>query len=196
MSAKQSVLDCAESLFNQQGYTAVGIDLIRDTAGVSKTTIYRHFGGKDGLIEAVLERRHQRFEEGLLASVYQANETMLTLSLDAKTASYQRLCAILEWHYAWFMSDHFQGCMFMHALSEFKQNNRKISQIALDHKTWLGQLIQGALDKTLTDIEEKAEMLLTFIEGLIIRAEFAQDEMAKLVAKRPQHEALILSLLA
>jgi len=196
MSTKHDILDCAESLFNQQGYTAVGVDLIRDTAGVSKTTIYRHFGGKDGLIEAVLERRHQRFEEGLFNKVNATNQAMIEAKLDAKTASYQRLSAILDWHYAWFMSDQFQGCMFMHALSEFKQNNRKISQIALDHKAWLGQLIQDALDDSLADIEEKADMLLTFIEGLIIRAEFAQDEMTKLVAKRPQHEALILSLLA
>ena len=196
MSAKQTVLDCAESLFNQQGYTAVGIDLIRDTAGVSKTTIYRHFGGKDGLIEAVLERRHQRFEEGLLASVNKVNEAIAERNFDAKKASYQRLCAILAWHYTWFKSDHFQGCMFMHALSEFKQNNRKISQLALDHKVWLGQLIQNALDEEMTEIAEKAEMLLTFIEGLIIRAEFAQKDISSLISKRPQHEALILSILA
>lgn len=195
MSAKQTVLDCAESLFNQQGYTAVGIDLIRDTAKISKTTIYRHFGGKDGLIEAVLTRRHQRFEEGLNAAVAASNEVIIKQNMNVKAASHTRLCAILEWHYHWFTSSHFEGCMFMHALSEFKQNNRKISQIALNHKAWLGQLIKDALAPSLQDIELKAEMLLTFIEGLIVRAEFAQKDVAGLIKKRPQHEALMLSIL-
>ncbi|WP_374058095.1 TetR/AcrR family transcriptional regulator [Candidatus Pantoea persica] len=39
-------LNTAESLFNANGYTAVGVDLIRNTAGVSKTSMYRHFGSK------------------------------------------------------------------------------------------------------------------------------------------------------
>ena len=196
MDAKQTVLDTAEFLFNKQGYTAVGIDLIRDTAGVSKTTIYRHFGGKDGLIEAVLVRRHKRFEDGLIAAVAVSNKVISGQDMDIKTASHTRLCAILEWHYRWFTSSHFDGCMFMHALSEFKQNNRKISQIALDHKVWLGQLIHNAIEQGVADIEHKAEMLLTFIEGLIIRAEFAQKDISSLIAKRPQHQALILSILA
>lgn len=196
MAASDKILDTAESLFNMQGYTAVGIDLIRDTAGVSKTTIYRHFGDKDGLIEAVLARRHKRFEDGLLAVVEAANMKIDQQALTGIPASHLRLCVILEWHYTWFSAVHFEGCMFMHALSEFKQNNRKISQLALDHKIWLGQLIEDALDKNLIDIEHKSEMLLTFIEGLIIRAEFAQKDIASLIAKRPQHEALMLSILS
>lgn len=196
MSVKQTVLDTAESLFNKQGYTAVGIDLIRDTAKVSKTTIYRHFGGKDGLIEAVLERRHQRFEDGLNAALVASNESIKTQDMDLKSTSHTRLCAMLEWHYHWFSSSHFEGCMFMHALSEFKQNNRKISQIALDHKAWLGQLILNCIEKNLPDVEQKAELILTFIEGLIVRAEFAQKDIGKLIEKRPQHQALMLSILA
>ena len=85
MSKKDLILDVAESLFNQFGYTAVGVDMIRDEAAVSKTSMYRHFGSKTKLIEAVLERRHQRFESSLEAA------------LSSTSGLQNQLDALLDW---------------------------------------------------------------------------------------------------
>lgn len=74
MTKKEYILDIAEDLFNDFGYTSVGVDLIRDKAGVSKTSMYRYFGSKNKLIEAVLARRHQRFADGLNAAVSSAKD--------------------------------------------------------------------------------------------------------------------------
>lgn len=164
MSTKKIILDVAEKLFNQFGYNSIGVDLIRDEADVSKTSIYRHFGSKNKLIEAVLNRRHQRF-------IAELRDTITTAD---KTES--KLEEMLKWHLAWFKEDSFKGCMFMHAQAEFKDTDARISEEAKLHKTAIKSLLIEILSSdnkiTQNDIEYQSEILMTFFEGLIIRAEF------------------------
>ena len=169
MSVLDKILDTAETLFNCRGYNAVGIDLIRDEAAVSKTTIYRHFSSKTELIIKVLRRRHGRFEDSLGAAV------------NAATSPQTQLQALLDWHFNWFASAEFEGCMFMHALSEFKKQEDDVHKVALEHKHWLFGVIAHIVSSTSdsTHANQRAEMMLTFIEGLIVRAEFGQITLPK-----------------
>ncbi|MCY7295418.1 TetR/AcrR family transcriptional regulator [Alteromonas sp. a30] len=167
MSVYEKVLDTAESLFNRRGYTAVGIDLIRDEAGISKTTIYRHFSSKAVLIEHVLKRRHKRFHD----SIAQA--------LSAEVGISGKIEALINWHFDWFNSEHFEGCMFMHALSEFKQQDAVIKGVSQDHKEWLFDVIYDLLGEKNSEYQHKAELMMTFLEGMIIRAEFKTLRLSK-----------------
>ncbi|OTA20320.1 HTH-type transcriptional regulator KstR [Xenorhabdus beddingii] len=160
MNKKEHILDIAESLFNQFGYNAVGVDLIRDKANVSKTSMYRYFGSKNKLIESLLIRRHTRFEEALNRAV------------SATKGTENKLNTILDWHFTWFQSPDFKGCLFMHALAEFKGHDEMIVKQAQQHKTWLKSLLLSILPTHQKDAENKAETLIAFIEGIIIRAEF------------------------
>lgn len=160
MSKVGSILDVAEDLFNSFGYTAVGVDLIRDKAGISKTSMYRYFGSKNRLIEAVLVRRHQYFVEGLNAVV------------SVEKNQQEKLDAILAWYFSWFRQANFKGCMFMHALAEFKGFDETISAQALHHKTWLKSLLGSIFEPEQENVEEKVESIMTFLEGMIVRAEF------------------------
>ncbi|MDR0219466.1 MAG: TetR/AcrR family transcriptional regulator [Enterobacteriaceae bacterium] len=162
MSKKEHILDIAELLFNQLGYNAVGVDLIRDQANVSKTSMYRYFGSKNKLIEEVLLRRHQRFEKELNAAV----STMEGLE--------NKLNAVLNWHFSWFNTESFQGCLFMHALAEFKGHDELIVNQAQQHKTWLKSLLHSLFPAPSKETELKAEALITFLEGMIVRAEFGE----------------------
>jgi AcrR family transcriptional regulator len=56
--ARERLLDAAEARFNREGYNGAGIDAIIADAGIARMTLYNNFGSKEGLIEAVLERRH------------------------------------------------------------------------------------------------------------------------------------------
>jgi AcrR family transcriptional regulator len=53
---QQAVLDAAESLFFELGYTATTITRIAAAAGVSPETVYKSFGGKPGLVKALRAR--------------------------------------------------------------------------------------------------------------------------------------------
>src|SRR3954466_6620516 len=50
-------LDAADRLFGEHGIRAVGVEAIVAAADTAKTTLYAHFGSKDGLVVAYLQRR-------------------------------------------------------------------------------------------------------------------------------------------
>lgn len=52
---RQIILHTACQLFSEQGYDAVGVQEICETAGFTKPTLYHYFGSKKGLLEAILE---------------------------------------------------------------------------------------------------------------------------------------------
>ena len=62
-SAKKRLLDAATQLFCRYGTNATGVDAVIDEARTAKTTLYRIFGSKEGLIEAVLENEGRRWRE-------------------------------------------------------------------------------------------------------------------------------------
>lgn len=54
LGKRAAILDAAKSLFVEQGYNGVSMDSIAAQAGVSKLTVYSHFGDKETLFtEAV-----------------------------------------------------------------------------------------------------------------------------------------------
>ena len=57
IDTKTRILDAAETLFAVNGFGAVSLRAIIKEAGVNTASVHYHFGSKEGLIEAVLERR-------------------------------------------------------------------------------------------------------------------------------------------
>jgi AcrR family transcriptional regulator len=54
--SRERILQAAAELFAQRGYAGVGVDEVAARSGIAKTALYYHFGNKDGLLAAVLER--------------------------------------------------------------------------------------------------------------------------------------------
>jgi AcrR family transcriptional regulator len=59
------ILEAARSHFYAHGLERASVDAIAADAGVSKMTIYSHFGSKEGLFEAVVRDRADRVMGGL-----------------------------------------------------------------------------------------------------------------------------------
>lgn len=53
---RDCILDAATRLFLEHGYGKVSMDAVASDAGVSKQTVYAHFGAKDALFEEIVER--------------------------------------------------------------------------------------------------------------------------------------------
>lgn len=68
--SREALLDAAIELIAAGGYTATGVDAIARRSGVVKSALYWHFGSKDGLLVAALERTAQEwvaeFEAGVV----------------------------------------------------------------------------------------------------------------------------------
>ena len=51
-----AILEAAISAFRDEGYECTSMDRIAELAGASKRTVYNHFGSKEALFQAVVER--------------------------------------------------------------------------------------------------------------------------------------------
>ncbi|WP_127534479.1 TetR/AcrR family transcriptional regulator [Paenibacillus kobensis] len=62
---KEMILDAAEELFAEQGYSAARIDAIAKASGYNKSLIYQYYQDKLGLYTEVVKRADQRSEQML-----------------------------------------------------------------------------------------------------------------------------------
>ena len=139
------ILDTAEKLFNENSFVGVGVDLIRDESGCSKTTMYTYYKNKNQLVKSVLVARDERFKQSLLGYVGDAT------GLEAN----------------WFRQDFFKGCLFVRAVAESNQDDQDIISISKAHKQWIKELI--AANCNMPNGEALSELIYTVIEGLISR---------------------------
>lgn len=59
-ATRQSVLDAALALLADRGVGKLTLEDVAGEAGVSRQTVYRHFGSREGLISAVILREEER----------------------------------------------------------------------------------------------------------------------------------------
>jgi AcrR family transcriptional regulator len=63
--AREDVLDRAEELFAQHGYTGTSMADVAAAVGIRKPSLYSHFRAKSDLYFAVIDRVHARFRDGI-----------------------------------------------------------------------------------------------------------------------------------
>jgi AcrR family transcriptional regulator len=92
---RDRILDAAEDLFRTRGINSTGIEELCAQAGVSKRSIYQHFGSKDGLITAYL----QRLDESPVAAFDRAGpaprDRLLAIFEDSLTTGALPLCPFI-----------------------------------------------------------------------------------------------------
>jgi AcrR family transcriptional regulator len=106
--ARDRILRAAYGLFTRYGVQAIGIERIIADAGVSRTTLYRHFKSKDDLVLAVLDLREQLWTEGWLIPESRGRGRTPT----------EHLLAVFDAFDDWFHQDGYEGCFFVNTLLE------------------------------------------------------------------------------
>jgi AcrR family transcriptional regulator len=85
--ARERVLDAAERLFAQRGYSAVTLRDIAADVGIRHTSLYHHApGGKEELFIEVTERHLRRHHDGLTQAIIHAEPNVRA-----------QLCAAADW---------------------------------------------------------------------------------------------------
>ena len=62
---QRAMMDAAWDTVMDKGFTACTLDDIISVSGGSKSTLYAHFGGKDGLLNAVMQEKCDAFRDEL-----------------------------------------------------------------------------------------------------------------------------------
>jgi AcrR family transcriptional regulator len=66
---RDQLLDVAEAVFVDRGFAGASMDDVAEGAGVTKPVLYDHFGSKDGLLAAVVERSGQQMLDATTGAI-------------------------------------------------------------------------------------------------------------------------------
>lgn len=159
-SARQRLLDAATQLFCRYGINATGVDAVIDEAGTAKTTLYRIFGSKEGLIEAVLENEGQRWRDWFIGGIEAGNA--------APRTKLMRIFPLLK---EWFSEERFYGCPFINAIGEHDKADERLRAITIKHKSVvLSRIERLAAEAGMPNPAAFAHQIGLLIDGAIIAA--------------------------
>jgi AcrR family transcriptional regulator len=164
-SPRERLIEAATRLFCRFGVNSVGVDAIVDAAGTAKTTLYKLFGSKDGLVEAVLEREGETWRNWFLAEI------------DGPGGSAQdRLSRIGPALRVWFGREDFFGCPFINAVAESDKASDRMRTLAIAHKrVVLDRLSALCAEAGMRDPSQTAHTIGLVIDGAIVAALVTRD---------------------
>src|SRR5262245_14410500 len=159
-TARGRLLSAATNLFCRYGINATGIDAIIGEAGTAKTTLYKLFGSKTNLVNAVLESEGRQWREWFIAAIEGGGG-------DAE-AKLTRIFPALK---NWFGEERFYGCPFINAVAEHDKDAKQFRAIAMKHKkVVLAHIEKLAGEMGATEPEVLAHQLALLIDGAIVAA--------------------------
>ena len=154
---RERILRTASELFYREGTRAVGVDLIVERAGVAKTSLYRHFGTKDDLIEAFLLLEDDDFWQHWDA-----------VAAHHKGAPREELDAQLQWIGERIARPGYRGCPQINIAAEYADDNHPARKVAVAHKRELRRrLAELARAMRIDEPETFALRMGTVIDGAL-----------------------------
>lgn len=169
---RTTILDAATDLLYQRGLDGIGVAELCAAIGVSKETLYRHFGSKDGLVQVVLEARHDRLARWLDAA-----------AVDAGADPADQLAAVFDLLGLWHAEPDFRGCAILNAATQHHSGPaRAVAARLLDHR--LDLLTGIAARAGAPDPARLGKQLLTLLAGATTLADHHGDADAAEHAKQ------------
>ena len=160
-AARERILGAAYDLFSRNGIRAVGIDAIIEQSGVARMTLYRHFGSKDALVLAFLERRDQRWTRDWLQREVRARGDDPA----------DRLLAIFDVFDEWFQCRDFEGCSFINVLLEMSDPQSELHRASASYLAEIRAFVAKLAEETgVADPEALAHKWHILMKGSIVAA--------------------------
>jgi AcrR family transcriptional regulator len=152
---RQRILAAAEELFYSQGIASTGVDAVIERAGVATGSLYKHFGGKDALVEAYLHDRDHRWRAHWEACIAAEDDPVdRVLAIFTATASWPSST----------VAD--RGCAHLAALVQLPGGHQATTAAAA-HKQHLADRLGGlCADTSSRDPADLCRDLLLVYEGM------------------------------
>jgi AcrR family transcriptional regulator len=164
IDVRNKILETASKLFYKHGVRAIGVDLVVDKAGVAKTSLYRHFGTKDGLIAAFLEREDQSFWR-------QWDRVSEQYADDAKA----ELDAHLNWIGERVGKLNYRGCPQINVAAEFPEADHPARKVAKAHKREMRRRLRLIAERLNTaSPDELGGQLSVLINGAFVSTQILE----------------------
>jgi AcrR family transcriptional regulator len=164
LSPRDKLMDAATRLFCKYGINATGIDAIVGEAGTAKTTLYKIFGSKSDLVEAVLQSEGKIWRHWFIAAI------------EPPTTPRGKLDAIFPALKQWFGEDNYNGCVCINAVGEHAKDETRLRAITMEHKSFVLAHIEGlARAAGAGQPEFLAHQIGILMDGAIVAAMVTRD---------------------
>jgi AcrR family transcriptional regulator len=154
---RERLLAAGQDLFYSRG-AAVGVDALLKEANVARRSLYEHFGGKDGLVTAVLQRASAEdlaWYESALAGAEEPRDRLLGL--------FDRLDELVS-------NESFRGCRYFATDLAFAEPDHPAHAETEIFRRRLHELLVRELDALgHAHPDRAAEQLHLLIEGTLVR---------------------------
>jgi AcrR family transcriptional regulator len=158
-ATRATIVATAADLLYERGLDGVGVSELCRRIGISKETLYRHFGSKEGLVGAVLETRSERVVRWLRDAASAA---------DSDPAA--RLTAVFDALDRWYAEPAFRGCGIVNAATQHHDDPARA--VAARHLNRHIELLTDiAVDAGAEDPHTLARQLLMLVEGATVVAD-------------------------
>ena len=163
-SPRARLIDAATRLFCKYGVNATGIDAIVHEAGTAKTTLYKLFGSKSDLVEAVLSAEGQSWRDWFVTGV------------EAEETPRAKLDAVFPVLKGWFAANDYYGCVFINAVGEHDKDETRLRAMTLQHKSFiLSYLSDLARASGAAHPDVLAHQIGLLMDGAIVAAMVTRD---------------------
>lgn len=160
ISVEEKILQTARRLFCQVGIHATGIARIIEESGVSRRSLYTHYGSKENLLKAVFEA-----EANIWFRWFDCDLPQMECSPT------ERILALFDLMRDWFDSKNFYGCVFINAVAEHEKSYGWIQEVANSHREKITAKLQAMVAASgAQDPEMVTEKLNLLIDGTIVTA--------------------------
>jgi AcrR family transcriptional regulator len=152
-ATRAKVLDAAAQLFYEHGVHAVGVNEIAARARASKLSLYRYFGSKDQLVEAMLAEHSDRIH------------AWLERKTSGAPAGDPRVLSVFDLLIEWFAEPGYRGCTVVNTVTDTRADPA-IAAIARRHLIRYRHLLETrAREAGIAAPQGLAGQLLLLIEG-------------------------------
>ena len=166
-SVRERLLDTADHLFYQEGVRAVGIDRVLAEAGAAKASLYSHFGCKDDLVAAHVERRAAAAREQIEACV-------------AETPPAERALRFFDWVVLWTKAPGFRGCPLQHVVTELSDPKHPARAVVAAQREWIhGKFLEWAKAAGADHPVNVAGALVVLFDGAVAASEHDGPQRAR-----------------
>ena len=174
VEVRDKILETASDLFYKRGVRAVGVDLVVEKAGVAKTSLYRHFGTKDDLIAAFLDREDQDFWSAWDRVAEQHAD-------DAK--------AELDAHLGWIGErvgrPNYRGCPQINVAAEFPEADHPARKVAEAHKREMRRRLKVIAERLhAASPDQLAGQLSVLVNGAFVSSQLFEPGEATALLRR------------
>ncbi|WP_189034795.1 TetR/AcrR family transcriptional regulator [Nocardia rhizosphaerihabitans] len=176
----------AAQLFYSDGIRAVGVNRLLDEAQTPIMTLYRHFGSKEGLVEAYLIDRDQRLRAKFEREVERTGDT-----------GRERVLAAFDFLGRLTADPEYRGCAFINVAVEMADPEHSFVDIAVAHKNFVREIFARYLTEAgLRHTEPLASQLLILMNGVFVSAQMHSNFKEAAAQARVAAEVLLDAALA